>query len=150
MINICDSNMQLAVLWPANVCTCCSRTAVRILKPPVSCNLVAVTGTHALLLQSLASSSTYGVRLALRIHARAGNEASCLGTVMLASNHGERAVGRTLRTPLRTFVRMLLHIYVNSNLLHPGNTTFCYTASALSPVLPLSQDVLRSCEFAFP
>ena len=39
---------------------------------------------------------------------------ACLTSVMLASNDKERAVSLTLRTLLRTFVRIPVHLYLNS------------------------------------
>ena len=40
--------------------------------------------------------------------------AACLRTAMLASNHKEKAVSLILRTLLRTFVRIPVHLYFNS------------------------------------
>ena len=39
---------------------------------------------------------------------------ACLKSVMLASNDKERAVSLALRTLLRTFVRIIVHLYSNS------------------------------------
>lgn len=75
-------------------------------------------------------------------HMRFG--AACLRSVMLASNDKERAVSLMLRTLLRTFVRILVHLYPTCSYIHSVVVTQHFVTQLRLSASSLfhSQDVL--------
>jgi len=111
------ASCSIPSFWPANICTCCSRTAVRFLQPSVSCNLVTVIGRLAMLhwafVDALAILPPRAERLASRTNILAAFGAACLRPVMLATTKKERSASCCERFCELSFAYLYTYILIS-------------------------------------